>query len=189
MQAARLFHLRGNATDDAGKPIKFDIHFGPHRAAGSITQSGSELDLINPGGASVYFKAPDSVWKQQGGDAAVALFHDRWVKVPANDKRFAELVTSFAKESFIAELTSDDSDAGDLRKIGDATVDGMPAVEYESSDHTHIYVAASGSPVLLKIVKSGSDSGTITFSDYNKPYPFQPPPAEQTIDFAKLEQR
>jgi hypothetical protein len=187
MKAASTFHLVGNVTDDNGKPLALDIHFGVRRTDGSITQNGQKIELINPGGASVYFRAPDALWRQYGGAAAVALLHGKWVKVPAADKRFAELASSFDKDNIVAAMTSDGSSQRELRKVGTSSVGGVPATEYKSSAGSQIYLAATGSPVILKIADASSGGGTMTFSDYGKPYPFAPPPASETVDFAKLE--
>lgn len=190
MNAATSFHMVGTGSDDSGKPIQFDIHFGPNKAAGSVMQGGVMIEVINPGGPSVYFKAPDALWQQQGGAAAVALFHDKWVKVPTNDQRFTDLTKSFNKEAFVSQMMSNDgtSSDSDLQKVGPDTVNGTPATKYRSaSDHTELYVAANGAPVILKIVDSSSSGGTLTFSEYGKAYPFTPPPASETVDFAKLE--
>lgn len=190
MQAATSFHMIGNGTDDSGKPLRFDIHFGTHQAAGSVMQSGTTISVINPGGQSVYFKAPDALWQQEGGAAAVALFHDKWVKVPANDQRFTDLTKSFNKDAFVSQMMSDSGSPSnaDLQKVGPDNVNGTPATKYRStSDHSELYVAAQGAPVILKIVDSSSNGGALTFSDYGEAYPFTPPPADQTVDFAKLE--
>jgi hypothetical protein len=189
MNAATSFHMVGNATN-SGKPIRFDIHFGPHQAAGSIVEDGVTIELINPGGQSVYFKAPDSLWQQQGGAAAVALFHGKWVKVPTNDQRFSELTNSFDKDAFVSQMLSDDgsSSNSDIAKVGPATVNGTAATKYRSkSDNTELYLAADGAPVILKIADSSSSGGTLTFSDYGKAYSVTQPAASQTVDFAMLE--
>ena len=189
MGAARQFRMTGAITD-AGQRISMDIHFGSHQTAGSISQADTgTIELINPGGPSLYFKAPDALWRKEGGEGAVALLHDKWVKVPANDKRFDDIAKTFDKDSFLAELTSSDSNSEEIHKVGTTTVNGKAAVQYESaSDHTQLFVAASGPPVMLKLVRPGSDGGSITFSEYDKAYAFTPPPADQTVDFAKLEQ-
>jgi hypothetical protein len=190
MHAATSVHMVGNATDDSGKPIQFDIHFGRHQAAGSILQEGMKIELINPGGQSVYFKAPDSLWQQQGGAAAVALFHGKWVKVPADDQRFTDLTKSFDKDAFVSQMMSGSSSSSDsdLQKVGPATVNGTPATKYRAeSDHTELYLAANGAPVILKIVDPSSSGGTLMFSEYDKAYSVTPPPDSQTVDFAKLE--
>jgi hypothetical protein len=190
MQAATSFHMVGNAMDDSGKPIQFDIHFGEHQVAGSIVQEGQKIELINPGGQWVYFRAPDSLWQQQGGAAAVALFHGKWVKVAADDQRFTSLTGSFDKDAFVNEMMSNSgsSSDSDLRKVGPATVNGAAATKYRSdSDHTELYLAANGAPVILKIVDPSSDGGSLTFSEYGKANSVTPPPDSQTVDFAKLE--
>jgi len=169
MKAAAAFHVIGKETDDKGKRIAFDIHFGTHKTDGSITQNGQKIELINPGAAAVYFRLPDAIWRQFGGAAAVALLSGKWVKVPAGDKRFAELASSFDKDTFIAGMTSDSSDSSELRKVGTTNVDGTPATEYESSKGSEIYIAATSAPVILKIVDPSSAGGTLTFSDYGTP--------------------
>jgi hypothetical protein len=189
MRAASMFHVAGTVTDDQGRPLALDIHFGVHQADGSITRNGQKIEVINPGGASVYFRAPDALWRRVGGAAAVALLHGRWVKVPAADKRFAELAGSFDKDNFVAAMTSNGSSHRTLRKVGARSVGGVPATEYTSSDGSQIYLAATGSPVILKIVDPSSGGGTMTFSDYDQPHQFASPPASETVDFAKLEGR
>ena len=184
MAAAESFHMVGSGID-SGKRLAFDIHFGPHKTDGSITQDTQKIELINPGGASVYFRLPDELWRQFAGEGAVAIFSGKWVQVPSKDSRFASLAKSFDKDEFLGGLT-DDSSSDDLKLVGPATVDGTAATKYKASDGSEIYVAASGPPVLLKIVDSSSTGGTVTFSDYGKAYPFAPPPASQTIDFSKL---
>jgi hypothetical protein len=186
MTAASAFHLVGSGTDDNGKPLKLDIHFGTDKAAGSVIRAGQKIELINPGGASVYFRLPDALWRQFGGSSAVALLSGKWVKVPANDKRFAELANGFDKDSFIAGMTSGGSSSATLRKVGTEDVNGQPAVKYKSSKGGEIYVAAAGPPVILKTVDPSSAGGTLTFSDYGEHYAFAAPPAGQTVDYTKL---
>jgi hypothetical protein len=185
MTAASAFHMVGTGADDNGKPLKFDIHFGTGKAAGSVTQGVQKIELINPGAASVYFRLPDAVWKQLGGSAAVAALSGKWVKVPANDKRFAELANSFDKDGVIAALTSSSSSSTTVRKVGIDEVNGQQAVKYTTSKGADIYVAAAGPPVMLKTVEPSS-SAMLTFSDYGEHYNFAPPPAAQTVDYTKL---
>jgi hypothetical protein len=182
MTAASAFHVAGTGADDSGKPLRLDIHFGTDKAAGSVTQQGLKIELINAGGASIYLRLPDVVWKQIGGASAVGLLSGKWVRVPADDARFAELANAFDKDGFVAEMTSDGSSSATLRKVGIETVDGQRAVHYKSSKGGEIYVAADGPPVILKTVDRSSTGGTLTFSDYGEHYPFAPPPAGQTVD-------
>ena len=186
MGATSSFHMVGAGKDDDGSKIQFDIHFGPDKKVdGTIVTHGETTKVINSGDGSIYFMAPDSEWKQEGGDAAVAIFHGKWAKAPVDDKRFASLAETFNKDAFIKELTSSDDNSDDLRKVGLSVVDGTPATQYASaSDHSVIFIAASGPPLLLK---GGTlPDGLLAFSDYNKDYPFAAPPAAQTVDISKL---
>jgi hypothetical protein len=186
MRATTGFHMTGAGKDDDGTAIQFDIHFGPDKKVdGTIVQHGQTTKVINSGDGSIYFQAPDEVWKQEGGDAAVAVFHGKWAKAPADDKRFSNLTDTFNKDGFIDELTSSDDNSDDLRQVGPATVDGTAATQYASaSDKSVIFIAASGPPLLLK---GGTlPDGLLAFTDYNKDYPYNPPPAAQTVDISKL---
>jgi hypothetical protein len=186
MRATTSFHMVGSGKDDDGSLIQFDIHFGPDKKVdGSVVEHGETTKVIVSGDGSVYVMLPDSAWKQQGGDAAVAIFHGKWAKAPVDDKRVADLSRTFNKDSFIDELTSSDDESDDLRKVGPTTVDGTPAIEYASeSKNSQVFVAASGPPVLLK--GGTAAEGMLSFTDYNKDYPYAPPPADQTVDLDKL---
>jgi hypothetical protein len=188
MKAASRFRLAGTGTDD-GKPLQFDIHFAPGRAAGWITQGGQKIEVINLGGAYLYLRMPDALWRQVAGtdgDTAVALFSGKWVKVPANNADVSPLASEFRKDSFVSEMTKEPWGNSGLRKVGPATVESMAAIEYRGVGGSLVYIAAHGTPVLLKIVDSGSDGGTVTLSEYGKAYPFAPPSASETVDFAWL---
>src|SRR5262249_3526661 len=188
MQAADSFHMVGNVTDN-GKPLRFDVHFGPGKAAGWIVENGQKIEVIKPGGAFVYFRIPEAMWRQIAGaqgDVAVAIFSAKWVKVGANNQQFQSLTSSFDKDAFIGEMTSSASGDSSLKLVGPSTVDGTAAVEYKSSNGSRLYIPAAGSPVILRLAKSGADGGSVTFSDYGKAYAFTSPPPSQTIDYSKL---
>jgi hypothetical protein len=95
----------------------------------------------------------------------VAVLSGKWVKVPANDTRFADLAGSLDKESFIAGMTSQDSGSGELRNLGPASVNGTQTTRYASSKGSELYIAAAGPPVIFKIFDPSNTGGTLTFSD------------------------
>lgn len=183
MKAADSFHLIGSGVDSGAK-LQFDLHFSGHKTAGLIVQGGQQIELINPGGQSVYFRLPAAMWKQLAGDAAATMFAGKWVKVPAADKDFQQLSQAFDRDSFITGILSGAS--GELTKVGSATVGGVAATEYRASDGSPVFIAASGPPVVLKAVDTSSDGGTLTISDYGKPYAVTAPPASQTVDFSAM---
>lgn len=185
MRATTSFHMSGAGKDDDGSPIQFDIHFGPDKKVdGTIVTHGNTTKVIVSGDGSVYFQVPDSELKSLGGDA-VSLFHGKWVKAPVTDKRVSNLTETFNKDGFVKELTSEDGDSDDLRKVGPTAIDGTPATQYASaSDKSVIFIAASGPPLLLK--GGTPPDNLLAFDQYNKDYSFAPPPAAQTVDITKL---
>ena len=174
----------GKVTD-AGKPLSLDVHFAPHKAAGWVKENGEKIELIRPGGASLYFRAPRTMWKRLAGEQTAVIFSGKWVKVPANDKRFASLAHAFDAKAFTGQIT--DQMSSDMKKVGPATVRGARATEYKPvSGKGRLYIAQYGPPVILKAIDSSRDGGTVSISDYGKPYKFRPPPAALVIDLAKL---
>ncbi len=184
MKAATDFHMVGKGTDDQGKPVAFDIHFATHKTAGSVTEQGQKIELINLGGSSLYFKLPGALWKQLEGADAESKFAGKWVKVPAKETAFKPLEQAFDRQSFVGELLP--GSTADLKKSGTATVDGVAATKYVGSDGTQLFIAVSGAPVILKAVDPSSLGGSITFSDYGRPYSFSEPSAGQTVDLSGI---
>jgi len=183
MRSAKTFHVVAKGGE-AGKRMSFDIHFAPHKAAGWINENGEKFDLINPGGASLYLRLSRTTWKRRAGEQAAELFAGRWVRIPAKDKRFAGFAHHF-DASLFTDITSDITKG--MKKVGPARVRGVRATEYKSaSDHSRLFIALYGPPVILKAVDPARDGGTISFSDYGKSYRFRPPPATLVIDLAKL---
>jgi hypothetical protein len=78
------------------------------------------------------------------------------------------------------------SNHGKLANDGAKTFDGQKAVEIrDTSDNSKLYVAATGKAYPVAIVggKKGQ-SGTITFSDWNKPLKVSAP--KGALDISKL---
>jgi hypothetical protein len=184
MKAATDFHMVGDGADDQGKPVAFDIHFATDKTAGSVTEQGQKIELINLGGSSLYFKLSGALWKQLEGAEAEAKFAGKWVKVPAKETAFKPLEQAFDRQSFVGELLP--GSTADLKWSGPATVDGVAATKYVGSDGTQLFIALTGPPVILKAVDPSSVGGSITFSDYGKPYSFSEPSPGQTVDLSGL---
>ena len=65
------------------------------------------------------------------------------------------------------------------------TVNGQKVVALtDTAKHGTLYVAASGKPYPVAIVKSGANGGRISFGQFNKPVSLTPPP--NAIDISKL---
>jgi hypothetical protein len=183
MKASPGFRLVGTGSDDSGKPVSFDIHFGTRKISGSVTEDGQKIELISLGTSSLYFRLARALWKQLEGADAAATFSGKWVKVPVNEKAFKPLEQIFDRQSFVGNLLPQPTSG--LNKAGPETVDGVAATKYLGADGVQVFIAASGPPVILKTVDPSSKGGTATFSGYDSAYSFAAPPAGQTIDLSK----
>src|SRR5699024_5776045 len=63
MNSAQSFRLVASGTSD-GSALDVDMHYGADSSKGSISSQGITMQLISADG-QIYFKAPDSFWKQQ----------------------------------------------------------------------------------------------------------------------------
>ncbi|MQY16221.1 hypothetical protein SRB5_64190 [Streptomyces sp. RB5] len=114
----------------------------------------------------------------------------RWLKMPP-DSVDAEDLGEICEFAGLMNQIHVPEKSNVLRRGKIAEVGGQRTLEIMDSlrdgGTSRIYVATEGEPYIVKIVKVGGDeSGTITFSDYNKPVEVQAPPADQVIDGSRF---
>jgi hypothetical protein len=106
-------------------------------------------------------------WTQFANAAAAKLVAGKWVEAPATDKDFSQLAEFFNTTALLNGFFSGNVPTG-LSKAGTSTVNGQQAIVL-LNNQGKIYGAASGQPYILKVTAtSGSSTGTMTFSNYNK---------------------
>ena len=179
--SARSARVSGNIVSD-GTPIKLDLSMGSGQAKGSMSTSGLSFDLIRIGNTA-YIQGSDDFYKHFAGAAVAQLLHGKWLKASISSGRFAsfEPLTSI---SLLFDKVA--SNHGKLANDGAKTFDGQKVVEIrDTSDNSKLYVAATGKAYPVAIVggKKGQ-SGTITFSDWNKPLQVSAP--KGALDISKL---
>ncbi len=184
-RGAKTVRLAGAGTD-SGTAVALDIHYGSNGAAGSVTEAGSKIRLIILA-KTVYFKAPDAFYRKQAGKNAAAVLKivsGKWVKAPANSSTGSDFGQLADRQKLIDSFASDfdSADAASVRRVGSGSVAGVPTTTYsDGSGQGSIDVAASGTPYPMKLVSKGSSAGTLTFTDWNKPFTAAAPPASQTV--------
>jgi hypothetical protein len=157
----------------SGKPAEVDFTVVRDKGVtGSLTIGGAEVDLIVTG-KNGYLRASSDFWqkiaKREGaGQAAgfAGLFGDKWLKFPAGNSDFGQLTDATKLGSLFDGVTSNH---GRLDNKGETTFKGQSVVAIETSKGGTLYVAATGTPYPVAIVKTGGKSyGTVTFDDWNK---------------------
>jgi hypothetical protein len=162
---AASVHIAGSIVNE-GKPITLDMEILASKGGkGQITLEGFPIRLIQVGGA-VYISASSDFYKHVAGSAAAQLLQGKWLRASVSSASFASL----ASLTNISKLI--DSTLGSHGKLASAptkTINGQKAVGVrDTSRGGTLYVAATGTPYPLEIVKSGSGGGKITFDRWNK---------------------
>jgi hypothetical protein len=180
--SAASVHIAGSIVS-GGKPISLNMELvAGHGGKGTIAQEGFSIDLVQVGG-SVYINGSDAFYKHVAGSAAAQLLHGKWLKAPAGSGELASLsqLTNLSK-LIDAALASH----GTLARGSQTTVDGQQAVGLkDTTKGGTLYLATTGQPYPLEIVKSGSEGGKVVFDHWNKPVTLSAP--ANAIDISKLQ--
>ena len=104
---------------------------------------------------------------------------NKWIEVPTSDKsNYASLGEFLNQKQFISALAPTGS-VGKVTGATRTTLGGKPVYEIHgtfSGAKATVYVAAQGPPYLVRIGQpTGSDQGTIDFSNYGQPVNVQIP--------------
>jgi hypothetical protein len=159
-------HVVGSIVSE-GKPISIDMELVAGKGGrGKIALEGLDVELIDVGRA-VYINGSDAFYEHLAGPAAARVLHGKWLKAPTDAGDFA----SFASLTSLDKLVDSTLAAhGKLTPAGKSTVEGQPVVGVtDGSKEGTLYVASSGTPYPLEIVKGGTDGGKVTFNRWNKP--------------------
>ncbi len=184
LSAAQSFHVAGTVTSD-GQPGAIDMNFTATGSSGSVTLSGSKIELVALG-KTVYFKAPDEFWKKEAGAAAGAVLpivSGKWIKASTDSSQFSELAGVADKQSFLDQAFRDYHSA-DVTKIGQQTVNGADCVVLKYQDTTVSVDRSTAQPVA--VASTGSTAGKVVIDHYNSEPAPTAPPATQTIDASML---
>jgi hypothetical protein len=179
--SATSAHVSGSISS-GGTPITIDLSMGKDQAKGSMSTSGLEFDLVRIGDTA-YIKGSDAFYKHFAGAAIAQLLHGKWLKASIVSGRYASLAPLTSISDLFGKVASNH---GKLANNGAKTYNGQKVVEIrDTADNSKLYVAATGKPYPVAIVGGkASQSGTITFDDWNKHVSLSAP--SSSIDISKL---
>ena len=181
VDSASSARVSGNILS-GGTPIKLDLSMANGQAKGSMSTSGLSFNLIRIGNTA-YIQGSDDFYKHFAGAAIAQLLHGKWLKASITSGRFASFEPLTNVRLLFDKVASNH---GKLANDGAKTFDGQKVVEIrDTSDNSKLYVSATGTAYPVAIVGGKkSQSGTITFSDWNKPLSVSAP--KGAIDISKL---
>jgi hypothetical protein len=181
--SASSVHVAGSLNSN-GTPITLDLSLASgHGGRGQISQGNLAFNLIVVGD-TIYIKGSPAFYSHFGGSAAAQLFQGKWLKAPISG---GELGSLAALTNFSQLLNQTLASQGTLVKGPTSTVAGTPVVElHNTSNNGSLFIATTGKPYPIQIVKHGSETGRITFTDWNQPVTLSPPSG--AIDLSQLQQ-
>jgi hypothetical protein len=181
--SASSVHVTGNLESN-GTPITLDLSLASgHGGRGQISQGNLSFNLIVVGD-TIYLKGSPAFYSHFGGSAAAQLFQGKWLKAPASG---GELGSLAGLTNFTQLLSQTLASHGTLVKGPTSTVAGTPVVElHDTSNNGSLFVATTGKPYPIQIVKHGSETGHVTFTDWNQPVSLSAPSG--AIDLSQLQQ-
>ena len=185
-ERAKSVHVTGAVTSK-GTPVKLDLALSTAKGAvGTISEGGLSLQLIRIG-TRAYIKGGASLYERYGGAEAAKLLEGKWLEASAASGELAALSDLTDPKTLLAETLKSH---GSLTKGASTTIDGQKAIAVtDTKKHGTLYVATSGKPYPIEIVKTGSEAGKFTFGQWNAPVSVKPPPPANVIDLEKLEEK
>jgi hypothetical protein len=164
--AAATVRVAGTVINE-GKPLSIDMELLAGKGGrGRITIGGVSISLIRVGGA-VYINGSQAFYRRIAGPTAARLLQGKWLKAPEKSGNFASLasLTDLAK---LIDTTL--ASHGALARDGTKTLGGQKVVAINDvSQGGTLYVAVTGAPYPIEVVKDGGSGGRIVFDRWNKP--------------------
>ncbi len=181
MNGVKSVHISGSLRS-AGMPITLDLDLVAGRGAtGSMSENGLSFRLVAIGNV-VYINGSDAFWAHFGGTAAPQLFKGKWLKASATGSDFSSLGSLTNLHLLVTKLLVSH---GKLAKGGTSTVDGQKVVAVNDvTGGGTLYVATTGKPYPIELLKTGTQGGHITFDRFNESVSLSAP--ANAIDLSQL---
>jgi hypothetical protein len=171
VRSARSVHVAGNVMND-GSRITLDLNLMNGRGGqGSMAQNGLSFQVLTVRD-EVYIDGTIAFWRKFAGNAAAPLLWGKWIKTPAGG-RLGTLATLTDLQNLFDQLLSRH---GRLAKGSITTVRDQRVIAVNDvTNGGTLYVATTGEPYPLEVVKNGSDGARIAFDRFNQPVTLAPP--------------
>jgi hypothetical protein len=169
----------------------FKLELGSDSGRAAYSLLGLRFEVLRTGG-SLYVRGNKTFRErlgsklggQEGANAAAKLPASTWVKVPAGSSTLTGLgeLTNIGVE--LPRILA----PAPVVKGHETVVDGQKAVTLKESTLRYtgtLYIATTGEPYPIQLVKHGRQTGKMTFSGWNDPLKLSAP--TNTIDISTLE--
>lgn len=173
-KAAPSLHLTSTGGPDGFH--KLDLLIAPGKNCRTTLDTGTgTISTVKVGTNNWMMLDAATVKSLPGNSTAMNSLVGKYVTISGKDPQISRLCdVSTALEDEIITTTG-------LSKGPTTTVNGIKAVTLTSPSEQTILVSDTATPLILRIVTTGSDTGTANFSDYGQVPAITAPPASQIV--------
>lgn len=181
MNKVSSLHVSGSVSSGSS-PISLDLDLVSGKGGkGTMSESGLSFQIVVVD-KNVYINGSPGFWQHFGGAAAAKQLNGKWLKTPATGD-FASLAQLADLHTLLGSLLA--SHGASLTKGAKTTVNGHSVIAVkDSSNGGTLYVATTGQPYPVEVLKGGSGGGKITFDGFDQAFSLSAP--ANAIDISSL---
>jgi hypothetical protein len=181
---AASVHVAGSILGE-GKPISLNMELDAEKGGkGQVTLGDLGIELVNVDRA-VYVRGGAAFYRRFAGSAAARLLQGRWLR---GSNTLGPLAPLTSLTNLRKLLSGTLAGHGTLTRAASMTVEGRQAVAVSDvAGGGTLYVASTGTPYPLEIVKRGAGAGKLVFNKWNQSVTLAVPP--NPIDISQLHGR
>ncbi|MEV7994435.1 hypothetical protein AB0O67_21660 [Streptomyces sp. NPDC086077] len=188
-ESAKAVRLSGTVVA-GGSTYKLDMRLKADGGTGSVSAEGATFELLRVG-EKLFLMADAEFWSHGGGEgeggesdaAAADKLDGKFVKVPEGDPSYKRFSGFTDKDVLLGSLLTLH---GALATDGRHEESGVRTVRItgDKGSGGTLDVSLEGRPYPLRLVRAGG-AGTLTFSDWGKDFPLEPPAKDKTVDYGQ----
>lgn len=164
-------HVSGSISSNS-VPLTLDLNLVSGKGgSGKLSEGGLSFRVIAVG-PSVYIQGTPAFWSHFAGPNVARTLDGKWLRAPSSGQ-FAPIASLTNMQQLFGKVLLSH---GALEKVGTSTVNGKKVIGVKDSKAGGIlYVAATGRPYPVEVVKRGTGAGRIVFNRINQPVNLTPP--------------
>ncbi|MYW02105.1 hypothetical protein [Streptomyces sp. SID3343] len=185
---ASSVHVKGElvtpgTTKAPAKPFSVDMRFTSTGSEGRIVEDGTTAYMTRVQ-SQVWFRGDAGFWGKVGGSSSAVAYTDRYVQVPAQEKKYDGIIENTYVERLTNKLMGK---PGKLEKGATKTVNGHKAIALENRTPGAggtIWVATEGAPYLLRMeaAADAKQTGAFDFLAYGERVDVHAPEPKDVVD-------
>ena len=177
LRDAKSAEIAGSVRS-SGTAVRFDVMLSGNNSKGTLTISNNDVQLIKIG-QNVYIKGDQDFLKKYAGSNTAVLdkLNGKWLKTDSTSD-----FDLFTLDGFAGLLKGGTGSSAVNPTVTQDTLNGQKVAVVTQKDGSRLDIANTGAALPLLLDSKGSDGGTVTFSNYNKPVSITAPPAGEVFD-------